>query len=363
MLKFNPARITGRILKKRSHKTGMAPGSLVYSGEAKEEAAKITLIDYDVQRLEEKIVDSVEDIFPHRDTETVSWINIDGVHDVHMIEKLGDHFGIHPLVLEDIVHTSQRPKLEDFDDYLFLVFRMLYYDEEKRELQSEQVSVVLGPTYVISFQELEGDVLHPVRDRIRNAVGRIRKKGPDYLAYALIDVVIDHYFIVLETMSTQTEELESQLLEDPGRELMHEIAMLRRELILLRKAVWPVRDLLSDMGKSESKLVRKDTRPFVRDAYDHTIQVIEIVESLRDLISVLRDSYQSIIGNRMNEIMKVLTIIATIFIPLTFIAGIYGMNFDNMPELHWQDGYFYALGAMGVIGLGLALYFWWKKWI
>jgi magnesium transporter len=349
--------------KTRQKKLGLAPGSLVFTGDAKTEPTKMSVLDYDVNEFQEYELDKPEGAFPFKDSPSISWLNVDSVHDVDIITRIGDHFEIHPLVLEDILHTSQRPKVEEFDGYLYIVLRMLYYDEKGIDLRSEQVSLIVGPTYVISFQENTGDVFDPVRNRIRSAVGRIRKKGSDYLAYALLDVIIDHYFSVLETMSYQTEELDATIMLDPSPSAMHRIGTLRRELILLRKAVWPVREMLGQLEKSESKFINKDIRPFLRDAYDHTIQAIDIVESLRDMISVLRDSYQSVLSNRMNEIMKVLTIISTIFIPITFIAGVYGMNFENMPELHSAMGYPIALVAMFLIGLSLAGYFRWKKWI
>jgi magnesium transporter len=352
-----------RLLRNRSNAVGLAPGAVVFSGQVKAESIRMRVIDFDLENLEESQIYDIEDAFRLRDSKSLSWLNIDGLHDVDLINRLGMHFNIHPLVLEDIVHPGQRPKLEDHGDYLYIVVRMLYYDEVAHRLLSEQLSLIVGPTYVLSFQERHGDVFDPVRERIRSGGGRIRKKGSDYLAYALLDILIDRYFIILEAMNIHTEELESSLLESTGSNIMTDIGDLRRELILLRKAVWPARDLLGHLQQSESKLIRKETKLFLRDAYDHTIQVIDIADSLRDMIGVLRDSYQSVLGNRMNEVMKVLTIIATIFIPLTFLAGIYGMNFERMPELSWPYAYPTLLGVMLVVGAGMVWFFRKKDWL
>lgn len=354
--------IRNRLFKKRSHKVGLSPGSLVFTGDAKTDSIRLAVIDYDPDHYEERTLAAIEEAFPFRDQATTSWIDLDGVHNVEVVRQIGEHYGIHPLVMEDIVSTGQRTKAEAYDDHLYLVVKMIYYDDVARQLTVEQVSLVVGPTFVISFQERPGDVFELVRERLRQGTGRLRRRGPDYLAYALLDVIVDHYFVALETISDQIEDLEADILEDPGPKTQQAMSVLRRELILLRKAVWPVRELLSTLERSDSNLIKEETKPFLRDAYDHAVQVIDIVESLRDMVGVLRDSYQAILGNRMNEIMKVLTIIATIFIPLTFIAGIYGMNFDHMPELHMRFGYPIALAAMFAVGIALALYFKWKRW-
>ena len=355
-------RLRNRFIKKQPAKLGLPPGSLVFTGEARTEPVHLAVIDYDKEALEERALASPEEAFAFREKATVSWINIDGVHEVETIQMIGESYDIHPLVLEDIVHTGQRPKVEEYDDHLYVVVKMLYYNEAERQVSVEQVSLIIGQTYVLSFQEKPGDVFEPVRERLRSAKGRIRQRGADYLAYSLLDVIIDHYFIVLEGISGQIEELEAEILDAPRPETNHALGALRRELILLRRAVWPVREHLSSLERLDTRLIQSKTKPFLRDTYDHAIQVIDIVESLRDMIGVLRDSYQAIQGNRMNEIMKVLTIIATIFIPLTFIAGIYGMNFDRMPELHAPYGYPIVMLVMVIIGLGLGVFFKWKKW-
>jgi magnesium transporter len=293
----------------------------------------------------------------------MTWINLDGIHNLEYVEKIGQKFDLHPLVLEDIVNTGQRPKVEDFSNYLYVVVRMLDYDDKRREINSEQVSLIIGSNFVISFQEKEGDVFDFVRERIRQNRGRIRKSGPDYLFYTLIDAIVDNYFIVLEKMGERIETQEEQLILKPLPRTMNEIHLLKREMILLRKSVWPLREVISGIERLDIKLISKTTDVFLRDVYDHTIQVIDTVETFRDMVSGMLDTYLSSVSNRMNEVMKVLTIIATIFIPLTFIAGIYGMNFQYMPELGWHFGYFAVVGVMVIIFVGMLFYFKKKKWI
>lgn len=352
-----------RFIKKSSKTIGLLPGTIVHIGEKKAGKIKISIMDYDEEHFLEKEAVTVEECFPFKDKPTVTWINIDGIHQEELIEKIGLHYNVHPLILEDIANTGQRPKLEDFSDYLFIVLKMLYYNEKKREIKIEQVCVIIGSNFVISFQESEGDVFNPVRERVRNGKSRIRKMGPDYLAYALIDAVVDNYFIILEKLGEEIEVLEEELVENPKVLTLHEIHKLKRELIFLRKSVWPLREVISALERSESSLMKKTTLIYLRDVYDHTIQVIDTVETFRDMASGMLDTYLSSMSNRMNEVMKVLTIIATIFIPLTFIAGIYGMNFKYMPELEWQWGYFVIWGVMAVISIGLLLFFKKKKWL
>jgi magnesium transporter len=350
-----------RRLKKISRMAGLSPGTLVPIGTDRAGPVRIRLIDYDEAHVDEKDFEKIEDALQVRDTPTVSWINVDGIHDTGMIEKLGSHFGIHPLVLEDIVNTSQRPKMEDFGDYIYVVLKMLYLD--KNELVTEQVSIVLGRNFVLSFQERPGDVFNPVRERLRSTKWRIRKLGADYLTYALVDMIVDNYFLILENFGERIEHLEEELIERPTPTRLQAIHTLKRELIFLRKSVWPLRELISGMERAESDLITDVMPVYLRDVYDHTIQVMDTVESYRDMVSGMLDTYLSSVSNRMNEVMKVLTIIATIFIPITFIAGIYGMNFQNMPELSWSWAYFVALGLMGCISLVLIMYFRRKGWL
>jgi magnesium transporter len=354
---------TSKFFKKASKKAGMSPGILVHVGEQKIETARISMMSYDPARLEEKELNYIEDSFAYRDTPPVSWINIDGLHEVEMIEKIGTHFGIHPLTQEDIVNTGQRPKVEDFEDYIYLVLKMLKFDETSGHIVSEQVSLILGPHYLISFQETQGDVFNSVRERIRKGRVHIRKSGPDYLAYALIDAVVDHYFLILEKMGERIEHFEEQLHVQPTPEILQAIYDLKREMIYFRKQVWPMREVLNTWQKAESALVQEANTVFIRDVYDHTIQVIDTIESFRDIISGMMDLYLSTVSNKMNEVMKVLTIMATIFIPLTFVAGIYGMNFKYMPELEWKWSYPVLWMVLIVIFVGMVFYFKHKKWL
>jgi magnesium transporter len=353
-----------RFIKKTSKKTGMPPGSLIHIGERKQEHIRVTVMDYEGDRFGEQTPTDVETVFPLRDEPTTSWINIDGVHDMGVIEKLGQHFLIHPLTLEDTVNTAQRPKIEEFDDYIYVVLKMLQQDDTGR-VRAEQVSLVLGSHFLISFQEVEGDVFDAVRDRIRKGRGRIRTGGSDYLAYALIDSVVDHYVLVLEHLGEKIETLEAQLYDARGgeTELLHEIFRLKQEIIYLRKQIWPLRETLSHFQKTENPLVQDKNRVFFADIYDHLIQGLDGIDSLREVLSGMQDLCISLAGQRMNEVMKVLTIIATIFIPLSFVAGIYGMNFEVMPELKWRWGYFGVWGLFAVMTTGMLAYFKRRKWL
>ena len=352
-----------RFIKKISKKAGLPPGTLVHVGEGKDEKVKITIIDYDEKHFEERKVKKVEECLPFKDKPTVTWINIDGIHQVDIIEAIGKHFGVHPLVLEDIVNTGQRPKMEDFGNYLFVVLKMIYYDEKEDEIKTEQVSLLISQNFVISFQEREGDVFNSIRERIRGSKGRIRKMGADYLAYALMDSVVDNYFVIIEKVGEKLEGMEEELVKNTTPETLQAIHSLKRNMIFLRKSVWPLREVIGGLERGESKLVQESTQIYFRDVYDHTIQVMDAIETSRDMLSGMLDIYLSSVSNRMNEVMKVLTIIATIFIPLTFIAGIYGMNFQNMPELGWRWGYFAVLLVMVAIGISMLGYFRRKKWL
>ncbi len=344
-------------------KAGLPPGTLVYTGEKQLESVRITVIDYDEKCFQEKRADRVEDCFQFKSTPTITWINIDGLHDVKVVEDLGAHYDLHPLTLEDILHTGQRPKFEDLDSYLFAVLLMLRFDDESQTVVSEQVSVVLGSNFVISFQENVGDVFEQIRDRLRNAKGRIRKMGADYLMYTLLDAVVDNYFGILEKFGERIEVLEEELIGDPSESILQKIHDLKQEMIFLRRSVWPLRELIGGLERSESKLIEDSTDVYLRDVYDHTIQVIDTVESFRDTVAGMLDIYLSSLSNRMNAVMKVLTIIATIFIPLTFIAGVYGMNFVNMPELKWRWGYPAVWVVMLTVAGLMVLYFKRKKWL
>jgi magnesium transporter len=353
----------GRFFHKGSQKVGQIPGTPVYVGQEREARVTVTRFEYDEADLSRDMLTAPEEALPSLKSATTSWINVDGVHDVEQIQQIGAGFGLHSLVIEDIVHTGQRPKVEDYESHLFVVLRMLRWSEETEQIDDEQVSLVLGPTWVLSFQEREGDVFDPVRERLVSNRGHIRKRRADYLAYALIDAVVDHYFSILETLGERIESLGEEMTENPKREDLQAIRHLKRELLFMRKSVWPLREVLGSIQRDESELVEGSTRPYLRDVYDHTIQIIDTVETFRDMVSGLMDVYLSSISNRMNEVMKVLTIIATIFIPLSFVAGLYGMNFAFMPELQWRFGYFAILGVMFMIGVGMLFYFRRRKWL
>jgi magnesium transporter len=352
-----------RLIKTRSKKAGLPPGTLIHIGEKKVEELKITLIDYDEAHFQEKEIKTIEECVVFKDKPTVTWINIDGLHQVEVLEKLGDCYGIHPLVLEDILNTDQRPKMEDYGEYAYIVLKMLDYDDKSNEIITEQISLILGPNFIFSFQEKEGDLFNPVRERIRNGKGRIRRMGADYLAYALIDSIVDNYFIILEKLGEKIEFLEEKLVYQPTPETLHAIHHLKREMIFLRKAVWPLREVINGLERGESSLIKQSTGIYLRDVYDHTIQAIDTIETYRDMLSGILDIYLSSVSNRLNAVMKVLTIIATIFMPLTFLAGIYGMNFKYMPELEWRWGYPVVWSIMIGIGVFMLVYFGKKKWL
>jgi magnesium transporter len=343
---------------------GLPPGTLVHIGEKKVEKVRISVIDYDEGHFQERVVDTVEECFPFRDKPTVTWINVDGVHDLDVVEKLGGCFGIHPIVLEDVVNTMQRPKMLDFGDYIFIALKMLYFDDSKKKgVKVEQVSVIFGPNFVISFQEDIGDVFDPVRDRIRKGKGKIRRSSADYLAYSLIDSIVDGYFIVFEWLGERIEEVQERLVVTPTVENLQTIHYLKSEMIELRKAVWPLREVIANLERTDSPLIKKDTIIFLRNVYGHTIEIIETIESFRDLISGMIDIYLSSLSMKLNEVMKYLTIIATIFMPLTFIVGIYGMNFKYMPEIGWRFGYPMVMSVILIVGVSMLIYFRRKKWL
>jgi len=323
----------------------------------------LTVIKYDSADFQEKTVTDVKEACSFRNKSSVMWLNIDGVHQPEIIEQVGQSFGLHPLVAEDIASTGQRPKMEDFDDYIFIVLRMLRFDSAEDETKTEQMSIILGRDFVISFQEREGDVFDNIRERLKSNKGRIRKLGTDYLAYSLIDSIVDNYFVVLEKLGETIEDIEDRLVTNPTSETLKTIHDLKREVIFLRKSVWPLREVINRLERSESPLINKSTFVYLRDVYDHTIQIMDAVETFRDMLSGMLDIYLSSVSNRMNEVMKVLTVIATIFIPLTFVAGIYGMNFKYMPELEQTWSYPMILILMLVVALLMVVYFRRRKWV
>ncbi|HMK49962.1 MAG TPA: magnesium/cobalt transporter CorA [Thermodesulfovibrionales bacterium] len=346
-----------------SAKVGLPPGTLVHIGEKRGEKVRIGLIKYSDTGIQEREVDRLDESLMTTEETAVTWINIDGLHQTEIIEKAGEIFHLHPLTLEDIVNTGQSPKIEDYGHYLFIVLKMLYYDESRNEIEVEQVSLCLGSGFLLTFQEEKcRDVFTPVRERIRNGKGRIRKMGPDYLAYSLIDSIVDSYFLILEKLGEKIETLEEDVVTRPSESVLHDVHELKREMIFLRRSIWPLREAISNLQRGESPLIGESMHIYYRDVYDHTIRIIETIEALRDILSGTLDIYLSSISNRTNAVMKVLTIIATIFMPLTFIAGVYGMNFEFMPELKWRWGYPAILSLMLVIGISMVMYFVKKKW-
>lgn len=327
-----------------------------------EAKARIFLLDYDAANLQEREITTIEDCFPFKETSTVTWINVEGI-DVDAILKIDENFGIHPLVIEDIVTTGQRPKYEDYGEYIYFLFKMIFYDRKINDIVSEQISLVLGKNYVLSFQETLGDIFDPIRNKIRQSKGRVRTMGADYLAYCLLDAVVDNYFVIVEKKGDQIEKLEDKLVTDGMEGVAREIHRLKRDLIFLRRQIWPLRDVLSGLQRTESKLIKKATGAYLRNVYDHIVQVIDSLETYRDTLSGLHDVYLSTISTKMNEVMKVLTIFASIFIPLTFLAGVYGMNFEYLPGLKWRYGFYVLAGLMSTLALIMLLFFRRRKWI
>ena len=344
-------------------KAGLPPGTLVFTGEKRLDKVTIQVIDYNEERYQVVDAETVEECLPFKATPTVTWMNVTGLHDVAVIEKFGASFGLHPLLLEDVLSTSQRPKYEDFGEHAFLVAKLPHHKAETNEILMEHLSIVLAKNFVISFQEVPADPFEKIRDRIATRKGRIRRAGSDYLAYALLDAIIDHYFVVLESVGDSIEALGEEAVSDPTPGTLRTIQTLKRELNDLRRSIWPLREVVGGFARGESPLIEKSTEVYLRDVYDHTIQVVETIETYRDMVGGMFDTYLSSVSNRMNEVMKVLTMIATIFIPITFIAGIYGMNFHLMPELSKPWGYPVALGAMLCVAVAMLVYFRRKRWL
>lgn len=352
-----------RLSKRGIKKVGLPPGSIVFTGEKKVEKVSIRLIEYDESSFSEKELHDISQCSELLGTGTVKWISIAGIHQTETIEKLGTTFGIHPLALEDMVNVDQRPKMEDFDDYLFIVMKTHHHDDETGEVSVEQISLVVTRDCVITLQEKDDPLFDKIRDRIRTFKGKARKMGVDYLAYTLIDAIVDSYFIILDKMGEEIERLQNDLVANPTPETLNDIHKMKRNMLFVRRSVWPLREVIGNLRKGESELMGEQIDIYLMDVYDHTIQVIDTVESLRDMVSGMLDIYLSSMSNKMNEIMKVLTIIATIFIPLSFVAGVYGMNFEEMPELDWSLGY--PLVLIGMTAVGVVMLFWFrsKKWI
>lgn len=349
--------------KKRSRKVGAAPGTLMHIGRKKVGITKIDVTEYDGSHLDTRQLGDTAECITVKPPPTVTWINVDGISEVEVLQHLGACHGIHPLVLEDILATDQRPKAEDYGEYLYVVLKMVSINEQG-ETQSEQVSMILGGNYLISFQEgLEGDVFGQVRTRLQNEKARLRAAGPDLLLHALLDVIVDNYFLVLEKLAERLEDVEDELIEDPKTETVHTIYRLKREMLFLHKIVWPLREVVGRLQRRDSVLISEETVIYLRDLYDHAVQVLDTLETLRDTLSGMLDLYLSSVSNRLNEVMKVLTIIATIFMPLSFIVGLYGMNFKYMPEYEWHYGYPAVLLLMAIVAGGMLVFFRRKRWL
>jgi magnesium transporter len=348
---------------KVKQRVGLSPGTLLHIGERRLEQARLELFSYTPEQLEQQRDLTAETCLVACRQPGNHWVNLTGLHDVALVEQLGSSVGLDALALEDLLDTEHRPKVEVFDETLLVILKMLAFDKGSDNLVSEQVSIALGRNLVITFQERPWDLFDGVRERLQTTRGRMRHRGTDYLAYALIDAVVDGYFVVLEQLSERLTDLEEELAGRPLRNTLQRIHQFKRDLIVLRKAVWPLREVVAALERNEAELIDERTAPFLRDLYDHVVQVIETVETLRDTISGLLDLYLSSVSQRTNEIMKVLTIVATIFIPLTFLVGVYGMNFHYMPELGWRWGYPALWLLMLTCAIGMLIAFRSKKWL
>ena len=354
--------LTPKRKKKTSSKIGLPPGSIVYLGEKKVDKVTIKVTEYDEAGAETYEIKSVEEIDPFTDTPQVTWVSVCGLHETEFLKQVGEKFKIHPLVLEDILNTDTRPKIEITDDYLFIVMKLMIFNPEQKILETEQVSFILGKGFLFSFSERTDEIFNPVRDRITSQLGKIRKRGGDYLLYALMDIVVDNYFLALEKTEERIELLDDEVINNPDQSQIQSIYNLRNLLLTIRKSFWPSREIVNQLIKDDSDLLDESIEPYLRDLYDHTIHINETVEQQREITNSLMEIYLSMMSNKMNEVMKVLTVIATIFIPLTFIVGIYGMNFKYMPELDWPWAYFAVWGVMIAVVIAMVVYFRRKNW-
>lgn len=346
-----------------SKKVGLPPGSLVHIGEVHETEARITIIEYNKDTIEENAVESIEQILLCREKDTVTWVNIEGLGNIELVGAIGEHFNIHPLVLEDILNTHQRPKLEEYDDYLYCVLKGTSLAKNKFAVDYEQISILILSDFVFTFKEKQDELFEPVKRRLRTSKGHFRSQGADYLAYVILDTIVDSYFTLQDSLDEIVDSVEEELLTDPTQETLANIQGIKRELIFIRRSISPLREVLNAILRSESPLIQEKTLIYYRDISDHVLRISEAIESTRDMVAGLLDIYITTISNKMNEIMKVLTVFASIFIPLTFIAGIYGMNFEYMPELKWKWAYPTLWGTFIAIPVILLFYFKKKKWL
>jgi len=354
--------LTPKIKRRTSSKIGLPPGSIIYLGEKRVEQVTIKVTEYDEASAETYEIKSVEEIDPFTDTPQVTWVSVCGLHETDFLKQIGEKFKVHPLVLEDILNPYTRPKIEVTDDYLFIVMKLVLFNPEQKILETEQVSFILGRSFLFSFSERTDDIFNPVKERISSQLGKIRKRGSDYLLYALMDVVVDNYFLALEKTEERIELLDDEVINRPDQSQIQSIYNLRNLLLIMRKSIWPSREIVNQLIKDDSDLLDESIEPYLRDLYDHTIHITETIEQQREITNSLMEIYLSMMSNKMNEVMKVLTVIATIFIPLTFIVGIYGMNFPNMPEMEWPWAYLAVWGVMIGITLLMLYFFKRKKW-
>ena len=365
MTSLKPNRPRARAAKRLSQaaKVGLAPGALIHLGERKTEQAAISLLEYGEAELTERQFSSLAESQAYRPKLPVLWLNVHGLHEPEVMAEIGHRFKLHPLVLEDILNTNQRPKVDDYGDYLFIVARFFEVDGENQQIGSDQVSLILGPNFVLTFQERPSGRFDPVRDRLRQNRSQIRKLGADYLAYSLLDAIVDRYFTILENIGERTEDLEDMMLEHPRPGALQLVHQLKRETLNLRRSIWPLREVINSLTRADDRFFRPETRPYLRDIYDHTIHAIESLEANRDVIAGMLDIYLSAVSNRVNQEVRALTVVAIIFMPATLISGIFGMNFKAMPPLDWPNGFLIALGLMATVATTLSFIFWRRRWL
>lgn len=350
-----------RLIKNVSKKGGLPPGTLMYVGDEKKEKVKIQMISYDENVFDEKEITFIDNAVSQIDPSKITWINISGVHDVKIIEKMGLLLHLHPLVLEDIMNTEQRPKTEIFNNYIFIIVKRFFYSEQNERLNEEQISLILGSNLLISFQEEEFDIFNNVRTRIKESIGLIRNMGADFLAYTIIDIIVDDYFLVLEKISNMIERFEEDLIKKPQQEILHLLFKSRREILILEKSILPLREVIN--GLEKTKFIDKSTYLFFKDIYDHIIHILDMIELFRNIMIEMINLYLSSVSNKLNEVMKLLTIVSTIFIPITFLASLYGMNFLYIPGSNMHYGFFILLFLMILISIAMLIYFKKINWL
>ncbi len=353
-----------KITKTSSKKAGLPPGTIVYIGENRESKSEIDIFNYSEKIFNERKIDTFDACLKYLNNETITWVNIEGIHNIDIIKSLGKEFNINNLVLEDMANTNQRAKISEFSGYIYIILKMLSYNEVNKQVESEHVSIIFAENYVITLQEgTEGDVFRPVRERLRVESSYIRKLGSDFMVYSLLDVIIDNYFVIMEKIGEEMEFIDEELINNPTPSTLDQIYSLKREILYIRKCIWPLREIINKIERDESSFIKDKTKIYFRDVYEHAIQAIDTIETYRDIISGMMDLYLSSISNKMNEIMKVLTIIGTIFIPLTFIVGVYGMNFEYMPELKMHYSYPVVWLIMLILGIFMLIMFRRRNWI